>query len=121
MKIITIRLSDVEAAMLVELQKRNKAFRDLKSYLLQQIRLEYGKTPGRSPGVVSCYLFPAEAVVSTAGMVALWTSAAARIWNGVFGVGIPGFAKVATGVIALWAAATYFLYDLCVGWCANGC
>ena len=67
------------------------------------------KLLGEAPGVVSCYLFPAEAVVSTAGMVALWTSAATRIWNGVFGVGIPGFAKVATGVIALWAAATYFL------------
>ena len=48
MKTITICLPDVEAAMLVEVQKRNKAFRDLKSYLLQQIRLEYEKTPGRS-------------------------------------------------------------------------
>ena len=49
MKTITICLPDVEAAMLVEVQKRNKAFRDLKSYLLQQIRLEYEKTPRRSP------------------------------------------------------------------------
>ena len=29
MKTIAIRLSDVEAAMVVEMQKRNKAFKDL--------------------------------------------------------------------------------------------
>jgi hypothetical protein len=34
MKIITIRLPDVEAAMLVEVQKRNKDFRDLQVLLV---------------------------------------------------------------------------------------
>jgi hypothetical protein len=43
MKTITIRLPDVEAAMLVEVQKRNKAFRDLQSMMMQQIRQEYKK------------------------------------------------------------------------------
>ena len=46
MKIITIRLPDVEAAMLTEVQKRNKAFKDLQQILLQQIRQEYQKTSG---------------------------------------------------------------------------
>ena len=41
MKTVTIRLPDVEAAMLVEVQKRNKSFRDLEGLLLQQIRREY--------------------------------------------------------------------------------
>jgi len=41
MKTITIRLPDVEAAMLVEVQKKNKALRDLTSYFLDAIRLEY--------------------------------------------------------------------------------
>ncbi len=44
MKTITIRLSDVEAAMLVEVQKRNKAYRDLHGVLIQQIRQEFAKT-----------------------------------------------------------------------------
>ena len=43
MKTITIRLPDVEAAMLVEVQKRNKNFADLHSIVAQQIRLEYQK------------------------------------------------------------------------------
>jgi hypothetical protein len=43
MKTITIRLPDVEAAMLVEVQKRNKDFRDLQAFLVKQIQLEYGK------------------------------------------------------------------------------
>ncbi len=43
MKTITIRLSDVEAAMLVEVQKKNRAFRDLQCFVLQVIRLEYSK------------------------------------------------------------------------------
>ena len=43
MKTITIRLPDVEAAMLVEVQKKNKEFRDLPSLLLNQIRQEYEK------------------------------------------------------------------------------
>ena len=41
MKTIAIRLPDVEAAMLVEVQTRNKAFRDLSSYFLGAIRFEY--------------------------------------------------------------------------------
>jgi hypothetical protein len=43
MKTITILLPDVEAAMLVEVQKRNKDFRDLQAFLVKQIQLEYGK------------------------------------------------------------------------------
>jgi len=41
MKTITIRLPDVEAAMLVELQKSNKAYRDLQSLMINLIRKEY--------------------------------------------------------------------------------
>ena len=48
MKTITIRLPDVEVAMLVEVQKRNKAFKDLQQLLIQQIRSEYQKTTGGS-------------------------------------------------------------------------
>jgi len=48
MKTITIRLPDVEVAMLVEMQKRNKAFKDLQQLLIQQIRQEYQKTSGGS-------------------------------------------------------------------------
>ena len=43
MKTITIRLPDVEAAMLVELQKRNKNLRDLQLLVVQKILLEYKK------------------------------------------------------------------------------
>ena len=43
MKSITIRLPDVEAAMLVEVQKKNKAFKDLQQLLIQQIRQAYRK------------------------------------------------------------------------------
>ena len=43
MKSITIRLPDLEAAMLVEVQKKNKAFKDLQQLLIQQIRQEYRK------------------------------------------------------------------------------
>ena len=46
MKTITIRLPDVEAAMLVEVQKGNKAFKDLQQLLIQQIRQEYQKSSG---------------------------------------------------------------------------
>ena len=50
MKTITIRLPDVEAAMLLEVQKTNRAYRDLQGLLLNQIRQEYAKTPrGRAP------------------------------------------------------------------------
>jgi len=45
-KTITIRLPDVEAAMLLEVQKRNKAFKDLQQLLIQQIRKEYQKISG---------------------------------------------------------------------------
>ena len=38
----------LEAAMLTELQKRNKAFKDLQQLLIQQIRQEYQKTSGGS-------------------------------------------------------------------------
>lgn len=41
MKTITIRLPDVEAAMLLELQKRNKAFKDLQLLMVQRIHEEY--------------------------------------------------------------------------------
>ena len=45
MKTIIIRLPDVEAAMLVEVQKINKAYRDLQGLLINQIQTEYQKTP----------------------------------------------------------------------------
>ena len=41
MKTITIRLPDVEAAMLVEVQKVNKAYRNLQGLVTHQIRKEY--------------------------------------------------------------------------------
>ena len=41
MKTITIRLPDVEAAMLVEVQKKNKVFRDMHAMLVLLIRNEY--------------------------------------------------------------------------------
>ena len=45
MKTITIRLPDVEAAMLVEAQKVNKAYKDLQGLLISQIQQEYPNTP----------------------------------------------------------------------------
>jgi hypothetical protein len=45
MKTITIRLPDVETAMLMEVQKVNRAYRDLQGLLLNQIQQEYAKTP----------------------------------------------------------------------------
>ena len=45
MKTITIRLPDVDAAMLLEVQKTNRAYRDLQGLLLNQIRQEYAKMP----------------------------------------------------------------------------
>jgi hypothetical protein len=42
MKTITLRIPSVEAAMLVEVQKTNKSFRDLQGLLLGLIREEYG-------------------------------------------------------------------------------
>ena len=41
MKTITIRLPDVEAAMLVEVQKVNKSYRDVSRLLSRQIASEY--------------------------------------------------------------------------------
>jgi len=41
MKTITIRLYDVEAAMLAEVQKRNRNYRDIHAWMLHQIRQEY--------------------------------------------------------------------------------
>jgi len=41
MKTITIRLPDVEAAMLVEVQKRNKDFRDIAGWLCREVRCAY--------------------------------------------------------------------------------
>ncbi len=46
MKTLTLRIPDVEAAMLVEVQKTNKSFRDLKRLLLGLIRQEYQKLSG---------------------------------------------------------------------------
>ena len=43
MKTITIRLPDVEAAMLVEVQKVKKEYRNLQGLLASQIRSEYQK------------------------------------------------------------------------------
>jgi hypothetical protein len=45
MKTLTLRIPDVEAAMLLEVQKSNKSFRDLQALLLGLIRQEYQKTP----------------------------------------------------------------------------
>ena len=45
MKTITIRLPDVEAAMLVEVHKVNKVYKDLHGLFINQIQQEYAKTP----------------------------------------------------------------------------
>ena len=45
MKTIIICLPDVEAAMLVEVQKVNKVYKDLQGLLINQIQQEYAKTP----------------------------------------------------------------------------
>jgi hypothetical protein len=44
-KTITVRLPDVEAAMLIEVQKTNKAYRDLQGLMFNQIRQEYCRIP----------------------------------------------------------------------------
>ena len=46
MKTLTIRIPDVEAAMLAEVQKSNKTFRDPQGLLLGLIRQEYQKISG---------------------------------------------------------------------------
>ena len=43
MKTITIRLADIEAAMLVEVQKVNRTYRDLQGLFVCQIQQEYAK------------------------------------------------------------------------------
>ena len=43
MKILTLRIPDVEAAMLVEVQKGNPSIRDLQGMMLGLIRAAYGK------------------------------------------------------------------------------
>jgi hypothetical protein len=43
MKTLTIRIPPVEAAMLQELQKTHKQFRNLEALVLGLIRQEYGK------------------------------------------------------------------------------
>jgi hypothetical protein len=43
MKTITIRLPDVEAAMLVELQKKNKRYRDLGVLIASLISVDFSK------------------------------------------------------------------------------
>ena len=48
MKPIIVRLSDVEAAMVLEVQRRNKVVRDLRQLLVDQIRQEYQKTSAGS-------------------------------------------------------------------------
>ena len=44
MKTITIRLADVETAVLVEVQKVNRLYKDLQGLLINQIKTEYQKT-----------------------------------------------------------------------------
>lgn len=43
MKTITIWLSDVEAAMLVTVQRRNRAFSDLAAYVSNLLKSEHSK------------------------------------------------------------------------------
>ena len=43
MKTITIRLPDVEAAMLVELQKSKSQLRDIQKFLIDKVKEEYSK------------------------------------------------------------------------------
>jgi hypothetical protein len=45
MKTIRIHLHPVEEAMLLEVQKVNRRYRDLETLVLGQIREEYAKTP----------------------------------------------------------------------------
>ena len=47
MKTMTLRIPAVEAAMLQDLQKTQKAFRNLEALVLGLIREEYGKKNGR--------------------------------------------------------------------------
>ena len=53
-KTITIRLSDVEAAMLIEVRKNDKGFRDLNELLRELIHREFFKSPFVSKMDVVC-------------------------------------------------------------------
>ena len=44
MKTLTLRITSVDAAMLLEVQKNNKSFRDMQGLVLGLIRQEYGKS-----------------------------------------------------------------------------
>ena len=55
MKSITIRLTDVELAMLVEVQKRNKEYKNLQGILGSRIRSEYQKQFNGLRGGWICY------------------------------------------------------------------
>ena len=73
MKTITIRLPDVEAAMLMELQKVNKVYRDLQALVINQIQTEYQKTPkGRAaryrPNAVTFIKCPAQPAICLRGI-----------------------------------------------------
>lgn len=47
MKTISIRLPDVEAAMLVEVQKKNKEFRNISALLAGIIQTELSRPEGK--------------------------------------------------------------------------
>jgi len=49
MKTITIRLPDLEAAILEEVQKVNQAYRDIQGFLVSQIQQQYAKTAKVNP------------------------------------------------------------------------
>ena len=46
MKTIVIRLTEVEAAMLMEVQKKERSFKDVKGLLVGLIELAYQKSSG---------------------------------------------------------------------------
>ena len=45
METITIHMPDVESGMLIQVQKVNRAYKDLQGLLINQIQQEYAKTP----------------------------------------------------------------------------
>ncbi len=47
MKTLTLRIPDVEAALLQDLQKTHKQFRNLEALVLGLIREKYGKKNGK--------------------------------------------------------------------------
>lgn len=50
MKTIRIHLTPVEEAMLLEVQKSNRDYKDLQALVLTQIREEYARTPKGKQG-----------------------------------------------------------------------